>query len=65
MSKTILVIAFLLVGSTAMAGDCLGGRCLVRSREVVKSIVSVPTKVVNCCKNGVCKVKTRVVNVIR
>ena len=50
--KSVLVsLALLFVSTSVQAGECVGGRCLVKSKEVVKKVVKkLPVRRCRCCK---------------
>lgn len=69
--KYILMIALMFAGTTSFAGECVSGKCSVRSRvvNVTKEVVSVPVKVarrtVQATKNLGKRTVSRVRSVVR
>jgi hypothetical protein len=71
MMKFALVFALMFVGSSAFAGECVGGNCTLRSRvvNVTREVIAVPVTVtrrtVEATRNVGRKTVARVRSVVR
>jgi hypothetical protein len=71
MMKFVLVVALMVVGSSAFAGECANGNCTLRSRvvNVTREVISVPVEVtrrtVEATRNVGRKTVARVRSVVR
>lgn len=71
MMKYVCMVAVMVLGSSAYAGECVGGNCLLRSRtvNVTRELITVPVTVtkrtVEATRNVGRRSVARVRNVVR
>ncbi len=71
MMKLVLVVALMVIGSSAFAGECVNGNCTLRNRvvNVTREVIAVPVTVtrrtVEATRNVGLKTLARVRSVVR